>query len=361
MKKLAYVDHSFHKKTHSTDFLAEALEGRFEVTRLWDERWRGGPEVDVSELAGFDAAVFFQLAPSRQTLMSLRCPAVVVPMFDNPLTDEELGLLALFDVKAIAFAEAQVAPLAKRGIEVWPVKYAPALTPTVDAKGVETTSGDRNLAATEDRPNVFFWERGAIRWEDVRTLIGDQKPGTVYVKLDPDPGSESSAIPEVDLERFNIEVLSGWMEREQYFAILERCDLYIAPRKVEGIGQSYLEAMAMGIAVAAFDGPTMNEYIRHGENGYLFTIPPSGSVDLSRLRQLGAQARKDMELIRCGYHKRLVEIVANIDSLTYARPRSLKIVSHDISGRLRTLQLGVRLRGRRLVAGLKRRLTRRGQ
>jgi glycosyltransferase involved in cell wall biosynthesis len=33
---------------------------------------------------------------------------------------------------------------------------------------------------------------------------------------------------------------------------------------------TYLEAMASGCAVLSYDGPTMNEYIQHGDNGFLF-------------------------------------------------------------------------------------------
>ena len=39
----------------------------------------------------------------------------------------------------------------------------------------------------------------------------------------------------------------------------------------EGIGLGYLEAMALGKVVVAYDLATHNEYIRDGVNGHLFT------------------------------------------------------------------------------------------
>lgn len=47
---------------------------------------------------------------------------------------------------------------------------------------------------------------------------------------------------------------------------------YIAPRDFEGIGMSFLEAMAMGRCVIAPNNPTMNEYITDGFNGILYEL-----------------------------------------------------------------------------------------
>jgi glycosyltransferase involved in cell wall biosynthesis len=51
---------------------------------------------------------------------------------------------------------------------------------------------------------------------------------------------------------------------------LKKSNIYLAPRKIEGIGLSFLEAMAIGMVVVAYDNGTMNEYIKHDYNGYLF-------------------------------------------------------------------------------------------
>ena len=55
-----------------------------------------------------------------------------------------------------------------------------------------------------------------------------------------------------------------------YAPALRRAGIYFAPRLYEGIGISFLEAMAMGKAVVAPDNPTMNEYVTHNVNGFLY-------------------------------------------------------------------------------------------
>jgi glycosyltransferase involved in cell wall biosynthesis len=52
--------------------------------------------------------------------------------------------------------------------------------------------------------------------------------------------------------------------------MLKKSNIYIAPRKIEGIGISFLEAMSLGLVVIAYNYGTMNEYIKHNYNGYLF-------------------------------------------------------------------------------------------
>ena len=58
--------------------------------------------------------------------------------------------------------------------------------------------------------------------------------------------------------------------QDKYLELLKKSNIYIAPRKIEGIGISFLEAMAMGMVVIAYNNGTMNEYIKHDYNGYLF-------------------------------------------------------------------------------------------
>ena len=61
--------------------------------------------------------------------------------------------------------------------------------------------------------------------------------------------------------------------------VLSSCNIYIAPRELEGIGLSFLEAMAMGKVIIASNNPTMNEYIIHNQNGYLYDIINPQPID----------------------------------------------------------------------------------
>jgi glycosyltransferase involved in cell wall biosynthesis len=64
--------------------------------------------------------------------------------------------------------------------------------------------------------------------------------------------------------------LSQWPPRNEYTEVLSRANIFLAPRTSEGVGLAFLEAMAQGCAVFAYDAATMNEYITHRGNGFLF-------------------------------------------------------------------------------------------
>jgi glycosyltransferase involved in cell wall biosynthesis len=83
-----------------------------------------------------------------------------------------------------------------------------------------------------------------------------------------------------------VETLPLYSSREEYIAATNEANMVIAPRKLEGVGMVFLEAMARGSAVFAYDDATMNEYIVSGKNGYLF----KKTVGLSRI--LGGVGRK---------------------------------------------------------------------
>ena len=93
-------------------------------------------------------------------------------------------------------------------------------------------------------------------------------------------------------------VTTRWFsDKSQLKAAMRESAFYVAPRPTEGIGMSFLEAMAMGRCVIAPDMPTMNEYIRHGENGLLydlhepFSLPP---MTEDRVRAMQEAARRSM-------------------------------------------------------------------
>ena len=64
---------------------------------------------------------------------------------------------------------------------------------------------------------------------------------------------------------------TDWVDaRQDYLKYLNQANIFIAPRAAEGVGLSFVEALARGCAVFAYDAPTMNEYITHKADGFLF-------------------------------------------------------------------------------------------
>lgn len=55
---------------------------------------------------------------------------------------------------------------------------------------------------------------------------------------------------------------------------------------------SFLEALSLGMAVIAPDGVTMNEYVRSGENGYLYDPDNPVAPPWADARAWGEEARR---------------------------------------------------------------------
>ena len=151
---------------------------------------------------------------------------------------------------------------------------------------------------TEQQYAGFFWQR---RQEP---SMGDPSiarrrfgacPGSTSIKLRTSTSPPATAIPKSDQERYRLR-FSAWSEdRSIYDEALRQAGIYFAPRLYEGIGMSFLEAMAMGKASGRPDNPTMNEYLTHNVNGYLFDPEDPRPIALTHFREMGKMARETIE------------------------------------------------------------------
>lgn len=116
----------------------------------------------------------------------------------------------------------------------------------------------------------------------------------VHKALDP---QQSFIVPEKQYARKT--EYSDWYEhKEDMMNDIAGCAFYVAPREKEGIGMSFLEAMAMGRAVIAPNQATMNEYIKDGENGYLYDLGNPEPLMLKDVRKVQKNCRN---YIKTGY------------------------------------------------------------
>ena len=79
--KLAFIDHHYHKKTKSGDFIKKLLENKFNVDHYWLSKDEKIPE----KLTKYKNYFFFQIFPSLKSLNKLKGKNIVwAPMFDSP-------------------------------------------------------------------------------------------------------------------------------------------------------------------------------------------------------------------------------------------------------------------------------------
>ena len=270
-KKLVYVGHSYHAKTKSTVFLIDYLKQFYDVTVILDESWQGKPSPDLSFVdESYLGIVFFQIPPSKEALENIRNDNLIYfPMYDGVPHDFEFWD-KYRNLKVINFSRTLHKKLIEWGLNSMYLQYFP--------EPPKFLSGNKN--------EVFFWQRLTRININTITPFFKKKKLKIHIHKAIDPGQEFIQPAKKDEKEFHI-TYSDWFEtREEMWDLIKRKGIYIAPREFEGIGMSFLEAMAMGKAVIAVDNPTMNEYIKHGKTGYLFDFSNPKEIDLSNLEQV---------------------------------------------------------------------------
>lgn len=287
MKKLLYVDHSFHKKTKSAQFLKDILQEAYDVETCDFDPYERNPNRVFETFRGleYDVLVLFQVIPDLEVLKAnIRFKrAVFFPMYDGcgDLKDEDWEIFREFNI--INFSKTLHEHLLDLGLSSYYIQYFPKPFENFD-------NGNPS--------HVYFWQRVSnLNLNLVENLLKNFSFQKLHLHkvLDPDNYFKE---PSQQLAS-KIEVSEWYDTREKMQKDIEMCAIYIAPRPYEGIGMSFLEAMAMGRCVIAPNHPTMNEYIVNGQNGLLYDFsapqPLKGDVDIAKIQQ------NAYEFICCGY------------------------------------------------------------
>jgi len=269
--------------TGSSRFFIDILKRDADVVELDCDGWRGGRKVGAADVDAVkaDVVVFWQTVPYLAEAIKLRTPASWVPMYDSAVhrSGWYWSTLSHTGIKVVSFCRALSAVARRHGIPVSDYTYYPE--PVEPPRARDRVAGLR----------VFLWDRGDIGIDELRGILGAQRVEQTVLRAAPDPGLRASVLNASDTRRYNARVITGALRREQHLELLSSSNVFVAPRRFEGIGMSFLEAMAMGLAVVAPDRPTMNEYIEHGLNGYLYDPARPHEIDLRLAAAVGEQAR----------------------------------------------------------------------
>lgn len=283
--KIAFVDYTYHKKTKSSGFFKEFLEFNFKVDYYWISTWKDGKfDYDSINASNYDAIIFWQVIPNPGKMRLFKCQNLIyIPMYDNVITKSNFNwLLYRFQqVKIISFSEFLYKRLLSLKFEVLHVKYYPDLN---------------HFSSTGKKLNIFFWQRSdEVNWNFIKKLVNKDDVEKFILRKAFD-NSENFVHPsDLDMKEYNIKIVEGWMGKEEYLKMLQTCNLFIAPRAAEGIGLSFLEAMSFNIPVLAPDAPTMNEYVIHGRNGYLYDFNNPTVIDFSTIGTIRSHLESDMK------------------------------------------------------------------
>lgn len=304
MKKGLYIGHFFHKKTQSTKFFIDILEKHYSIDFFWTSPFHATVEILNSDLIEkeYDFIVFFQIILLPTHLDKFKCRnLIIIPMYDNDLGMTYANWSEYYKYKFIHFSKSLYNKLDFLGVNnSLYLQYAPK---------VEQKLINENI---HDKVNIFFWQRSdEINWGLIKQIIAKSQINSIHMhRIEQNenrdlwfkkPSSE-------DIANYNI-TFSSWFETKNELLVkLQECDVFIAPRLYEGIGQAFLEAMAYGKCVLAPDTPTMNEYITHNVNGILFNPRNPSAVNLSDYKRIGENAKQYMQQIRLDWEDKQEDI-----------------------------------------------------
>lgn len=271
MKQLLFIGHQFHEKTRSSDFLLELLKEEYEITTISVDPYSDDPYSTLTSSASanthFDTLICWQIKPPIKLLKKSVSfdHGVFFPMFDSSAPVKKIERWYPYrNFHIICFCQSLEQALTKAGFCAHAIQYFPEPANTF-------TKGDPEKA--------FFWNRTEdINGATLNTLFGKAQLKSLHIHKALDPG-ESFTPPQKQIAEEL--TYSDWFpKKSDMLEKIEQAGLYIAPRKKEGIGMSFLEAMAMGRCVIAPNYPTMNEYITHGENGILYDLDDPAPLNL---------------------------------------------------------------------------------
>lgn len=283
MKRLAFIDHSFHIKSTATQFLIELLSKKFDVKVFWDDSWNGGTSSDLKVIKdeGFDFLIFFQMMHyDHKIIEKLNFEQVIfIPMYDGIVHMHDYEWREYAAYKFINFSKKLHDKLVNFGIQSLYIQYFPNVS---------------NFEAVNTRyKKGFFWQRtNFLEWDTIIKLIDKTNFKSFHFHSASDPLQEKMIPSDKDQKKFNITITDWFEEKEEFLKVLRNSNVFFAPRLYEGIGMAFLEAMAMGMCVIAPDHPTMNEYIENGHTGLLYDPFSPEALDFSNAEEISKNAKE---------------------------------------------------------------------
>ena len=287
MKKMLYIGHRYHLKTKSNSFFLSILEKEYEITFIsfdpYSNKYVG---VDEAQKSRYDVLLTWQIMPDMDFLLTnfqfrQRLP---VPMYDAIVTKDYDPWPPHREFKIICFSKTLHEELIRRGYRSHYIQYFPMPYDTVEWGNSQS---------------VFFWQRlEQINVNTVARLLENLQVEHIHIHKSLDPNQKFVEPGSALCKKITY---SEWFENpSDMHRIMQDSALYIAPRLYEGIGMSFLEAMAMGRCVIAPNYPTMNEYIVNGENGILYDMDDVQPVTIDDIQKIQKNA---LEFIKDGYQK----------------------------------------------------------
>jgi hypothetical protein len=292
MKKLLFIGPKFHEKTGSTKFIINLLAPVYAIDFCSVDVVKGAKDHGLSKYSAesYDVLLCFQvmLSPIDLKWLSFRS-GVFFPMYDGCPSPRKTEKWFIYrDFKIISFSRKLYQGLINIGMSAEYIQYFP-----------EPVSFD-NYGCSN---GVYLWNRREeIGLDCLYVVTSKLDVCKVHVHKVLDPTQEFMSCDGAS----NVSLTySDWYDqKEDMLSDVCKYAYYMAPRAREGIGMSFLEAMAAGRCVIAPNESTMNEYITDGVNGCLYDLKCPKPVEVINVLEIQNAAA---EYMKEGYDRWMIE------------------------------------------------------
>ena len=256
MKDLLFIDHIYHKITKNSVFFVDILKRVYNVDIIYFDPYNDMMSSHERPMKGkYDVVVLWQILLERDELDSM-CAydiGILVPMYDDYISKPHANWYQFFDYKVLCFSRTLYELVSAHGFDAKYFQFFFKPSYTFNRGSVDS---------------AFFWQRiSALNCNTVERLLENTCIKHLHIHRALDPNNNGD---DANQDKFVVSY-SEWFENEsEMVECMNESAVYIAPRFYEGIGMSFLKAMACGRCVIAADYPTMNEYIIDGYNGVLW-------------------------------------------------------------------------------------------
>jgi glycosyltransferase involved in cell wall biosynthesis len=305
-KKILFIGHNFHNKTLSNRFLLDYISEFFDVRICYCDKWQGGLEVDKQVFfeEDYHQIIFYQIPPYKKIAKNKKIKKIIfIPMYDG-IKIHDIIFQYYYKHKVIRdkityinFSKKLHDQCVSIGLKSYYLKYFPSPS--------ELDFGDVD--------KLFFWQRRKEIDINLIEKLFEDYPIKIHLHQAPDT-ADSLKNPSIDqIKKFKITISNWFKNKNELISTMKDKAFFIAPRFEEGIGMSFLEAMAQGKAVIANNMPTMNEYIINGYNGYLVNFKKPKKILIENIRQIQQNAHKTITDGYQNWQKEKSKIIDIID------------------------------------------------
>lgn len=228
-------------------------------------------QIDVIHTHGYKSDILGVIAARKAKI-----PVVVTPHGFENASDIKLRTFIWLGCQAMKFAT-KVVPLSPQLCE--DVRYYNVSEPQleyiqngVDLSEVEAVRDDASIHLNSDKKRIGFVGQmisrkniPALLRVFERYYVQDQNVELIFLG----DGDARQALEEQANSLACADAISFLGFRDDRLALLKSFDLFVMTSTLEGIPRCLMEACAMGIPVAAFDIPGIDQLIQHEQTGLL--------------------------------------------------------------------------------------------